>query len=307
MKNKHQKHFFHTSRIKHLCAVTLTLTITLSAFLQPVPTHAAQTDTAQTKEAGQDNTASQPETELSDNSSVITSIDPLSDEESTLFFDEKPSLKELTADLPASLSVHMDDNSDTILLPVTWECEEDYENTESDFYEFTPVWDTTAYPASKQLKSWDIPSIFVSFQQDMPDYLLTDAEEANHKLASLAKSKNLLALIYLCDSYEIKETPGADETTVLTVFTGQSVQIIGAGEDSRHNIWYRVKINKNDTDYEGYVERAYLAYSDEDFIAWEKDFITENPALASKPALMSTESAISEDINEFPASYQKAL
>ncbi len=237
---------------------------------------------------------------------AVTSIDPLTEEEAFLSFDSKPSLEEVTALFPAVLSVHMDGSDDTVPLPVTWECTDGYEETESDVYEFTPVWDTTAYPASGQLKSWDIPSIIVSIRSSLPDYFLTDADQAETSLASLAKEKDILALIYLCDSYLIKEAPDADAATLANVSTGQSVQITGVAEDDERNIWYLVKTVNGGSEYTGYVERKYLAYSDEDFLEWEKESVSTNPALAATPMSL-TQDSIPEDIKAFPSSYQSAL
>lgn len=236
---------------------------------------------------------------------AVTSIEPLTAEESVFSFDTKPSLEEVTALFPAVLSVHMDNGDETVSLPVTWECTDGYEETESDVYEFTPSWDTTAYPVSGQLKSWDIPSIIVSIRSSLPDYFLTDADQADISLTTLAKGKDILALIYLCDSYLIKEAPDADASTVANVSTGQSVQITGVAEDEARNIWYRVKAVNGGGEYTGYVEREYLAYSDEDFLEWEKASVSANPALAATPMLLSD--SVPEDIKAFPSSYQSAL
>ena len=325
MKNNHPKHLFHTAGRKRLFSIAAASAIVLSAFFRVLPLQAAQTDGVQTENSDRQaadlpketsgGTPAQEEAETSDDTQsgsaiipLITSIEPLPDEEAFFTFNKKLSLEEVTALFPDSLSVHMDGGSDSVTLPVTWECSDDYENTESDLYEFTPVWDNTAYPVADSLKPWDIPGIVICMEQAAADYFLTDLEEAGRRLETLTKNKDILALIYLCDSYEVKEAPGADETGILTVSTGQSVQITGVGEDSVRNIWYRVRINSNDTDYTGYVERGYLAYADEDLIEWESEFVTENQTRASAPALMSARNAsVPADIQAFPASYQNAL
>ncbi len=339
MKNSnHPKHIFHTAVRKRLLPAAAALSILLCALFQSFPVQAAKTDTIQINAAQTDTvqtdtlqintpqteefekktdalpeessagTSVQPEEETSDIIPSITSIEPLPDEETFFSIDQKLSMEEVTALFPDSLSVHMNNSDESVPLSVTWECSDDYENTQFDLYEFTPVWDHTAYPASDSLKSWDIPSIVISIEQAMADYFLTDSEDAGRKLETLAKGKDILALVYLCDSYEVKKAPGEDEAAVITVSTGQSVQITGVGEDSLHGIWYQVRININDTDYTGYVERGYLAYADEDFLSWENEFVTANKARAAAPALMSAgKNSVPEDIKAFPASYQSAL
>ena len=141
------------------------------------------------------------ETEIS--SMAITSISPLSSEEAELFFDGKPSLEELDAVFPSELSVFWNDADSPAPLPVTWECGDDYENTEFDVYEFTPAWDTAAYPLAPAFNiSTDMPCIMVYVQQGMASARLSDAAKAHDALASLAAGKDIYALLYLCDTYE---------------------------------------------------------------------------------------------------------
>ena len=236
---------------------------------------------------------------------AITSIAPLSDEESEFFFDAKPTLEELNASFPKELSVFPDESGSPTLIPVTWECGDDYENTEFDAYEFTPVWDTDAYPLAPSFDAYtNMPSITVYVQQGMSSVRLLDAAKAQDDLASLIAGKDIYALLYLCDTYEAKQKPGKEEAASVNISTVQSVRITGVGEDSFHNIWYQTGIDIGGSSYIGYIERDYLAYADEDLLAWEDRWIS------GQTYRMDAETAqakLPADIAQFPASYQSGL
>lgn len=251
-----------------------------------------------------DKEVSQP-TEPEKSPMAITSIAPLSDEESEFFFDAKPTLEELSASFPKELSVFLDESGSPTPIPVTWECGDDYENTEFDAYEFTPVWDTDAYPLAPSFDAYtNMPSITVYVQQGMSSVRLLDAAKAQDDLASLIAGKDIYALLYLCDTYEAKQKPGKEEAASVNISTGQSVRITGVGEDSFHNIWYQTGIDIGGSSYIGYIERDYLAYADEDLLAWEDRWIS------GQTYRMDAETAqakLPADIAQFPASYQSGL
>ncbi len=244
-------------------------------------------------------------TEPEESPMAITSIAPLSDEESEFFFDAKPTLEELNASFPKELSVFPDESGSPTPIPVTWECGDDYENTEFDAYEFTPVWDTDAYPLAPSFDAYtNMPSITVYVQQGMSSVRLLDAAKAQDDLASLIAGKDIYALLYLCDTYEAKQKPGKEEAASVNISTGQSVRITGVGEDSFHNIWYQTGIDIGGSSYIGYIERDYLAYADEDLLAWEDRWIS------GQTYRMDAETAqakLPADIAQFPASYQSGL
>ena len=254
--------------------------------------------------------AEMPAQETETPSMEITSISPLSGEEAELFFDGKPSLEDLNASFPAELSVFWDEADSSSPLSVTWECSDDYENTEFDVYEFTPVWDTDAYPLAPSFDIYaDMPYIMVYVQQGMASIRLSDPAKAQADLASLAAGKDIYALLYLCDTYDVKQQPGKTEAAAAAISTGQSVRITGVGEDSSHNIWYQASIDIGGSSCSGYIERDYLAYADEDLLAWENQWISGQASRMAAPyALNGTApAAIPSDIAQFPASYQSGL
>ena len=244
-------------------------------------------------------------TEPEESPMAITSIAPLSDEESEFFFDAKPTLEELNASFPKELSVFPDESGSPTLIPVTWECGDDYENTEFDAYEFTPVWDTDAYPLAPSFDAYtNMPSITVYVQQGMSSVRLLDAAKAQDDLASLIAGKDIYALLYLCDTYEAKQKPGKEEAASVNISTGQSVRITGVGEDSFHNIWYQAGIDIGGSSYIGYIERDYLAYADEDLLAWEDRWISGQ---TYRMDAGTAQAKLPADIAQFPASYQSGL
>ena len=78
--------------------------------------------------------------------SAITSIEPLPAQTAAQSYDDKPALADIQALFPKELSVFLDGAASPTLIPVTWECADDYENTEFDSYDFSPVWDESLYP-----------------------------------------------------------------------------------------------------------------------------------------------------------------
>lgn len=249
---------------------------------------------------------SAPDTGASSDSavSIITSIEPLSAQDASQSFDDKPALEEVQSLFPQELSVYLDGAASPTLIPVTWECSDDYENTEFDVYDFAPVWDKTLYSLSPALDAFtDIPYITVSVQQALSTVRLIEPAEAKKSLASLASNKNIYALVYLCDSYEVKQQPGKSAPASATVFSGQSVQITGVEEDSLYNIWYQVQLTIGTAVYNGYIERENLACSDENLLLWEDQNITSQ----TYRMLDSAASGIPADIQHFPVSYQTGL
>lgn len=301
---KNQIHYYIFK--KRGLTITTALFLSASVFFSH-PAYAGATEAAETVGTVP---LEEPEIITEEGSTLIsiTAITPLSEDIATLSFDDKPSLEEITAKLPATLSVTLSDSS-VMDLPVTWNCNEDYINTSFDTYTFHPSWDTAAYPLSPELDAYTaIPYITVNVLLMRADTYLSDTENAKSSLDSLAKSKPLLALVYLCDSYEVKQAPGTQETTAGTAVSGQSVQITGVSEDSFHNIWYQVSIPNGDTSYSGYIQREYLAYSDEDLLAWEQENITTPPAIhARSMRSFSAAPKVTADIMQFPDSYQDAL
>lgn len=245
---------------------------------------------------------------------AITSFKELPAEAAAISYDDKPALDAVTAALPKTLSVYMNASDETVEVPVTWECSDDYENTDFDQYEFTPVWDEAEYPlASAQEPDAaapyaEIPYITVSVHSAKAAVFLMDLEKAESDLASVVASKDVLALVYLCDTYTVKQEPDKASSDVASVASGQSVQITGIGEDNSKNIWYKVSFDLQGSSYNGYIERDYLAFSDEALISFEQKYVSSYIyRTASYASRSMDEKGAHADISKFPSSYQSAL
>ncbi len=102
-------------------------------------------------------------------------------------------------------------------------------------------------------------------------------QEAKAALQEVLVTKDIMALVYLTNEYTVREKPTQDSTEVIKVKSGQSVLIKGADLDEDLRLWVHVSFYLEDKEYTGYIERDYLACSDELFLQWESIF---NPAKA---------------------------
>ena len=102
------------------------------------------------------------------------------------------------------------------------------------------------------------------------DYESAVISDINDSIDSIREDKEILATIYLCDTYDIKDAPSKSAGTVQTVYSGQSVTILGTATDDEGNVWARVSFFYGE-DKLGFVERTYLATEDIDYLTAEED------------------------------------
>ena len=129
-------------------------------------------------------------------------------------------------------------------------------------------------------------------------------EEARLELAGLLSDTTVMALVYLSDTMPLYTTPSYESSYAVTVPSGQQVQIQDVRLDDNYEAWAYVTLYYQETQYEGYIPRRFLACSDERFLEWES-YWNMNPSQVSFYALDGTTSY--EDIATFPESYQDAL
>jgi len=271
----------------------------LMAFLQPCSALAAEM--SQTEDAIQSEETVQPEAGSIDSVKYIVKFEALSEEDAYFSCMYKPMLEELLGVFPETLLIWLDGEEEPVELTVAWECEEDFEAVKQPYYVFYPKWDETLYAVKETSEdSIEIPVITVEVSQT--GGILQNPEEAKSSLYLIIQKKAVLASIYLCDEYEVKTEPSLESETVHTVVSGQSVQITDVETDEYGGIWYQVLLYQNGVEYTGYVEKGYLATSDEDFAGWEETYLD----LSAAPMVMNLSEG-GTDIDEFPASYQNAL
>ena len=182
----------------------------------------------------------------------ITAFEPLAEEDALLSCMEKPSLEELTDLFPETLLAWLEGEEESVKLEVEWESEKDFGETKLERYTFQPKWDETLYAiADSAEETIEIPTITVEVPVEKG--MIPELEEAKKALQDIIENKSILALVYLCDKYEVKSDPSADADTVHTVVSGQSVQIMDADLDEYGSVWYQTLFYRNGAEYTGYI------------------------------------------------------
>ncbi len=129
--------------------------------------------------------------------------------------------------------------------------------------------------------------------------------EAQEELNEITEDQAILATVYLCDNYVVKSDADSSSNDVISISSGQSVQIVGVKLDNEGKLWYKVFFYVDTVAYKGYIEEAYLITSDENLVEWEGAYIEEDNVGATVESF--TEEVGYPDIDQFPASYRNAL
>ncbi len=130
-------------------------------------------------------------------------------------------------------------------------------------------------------------------------------DEASQALQDIAEEREVMALVYLCDELSIREEADDNSAKIITVPSGQMVEILDVTVDEDYQVWEKVSAEVSGKVYEGYIPRKYLACSDERFLEWE-ELYSMNPGEA---VMLAEENAagVYADIEQFPESYRPAL
>lgn len=159
------------------------------------------------------------------------------------------------------------------------------------------------------------------------DALTEDAqtEEAEAALQDILAERSVMALVYLSDEYPVRAQASYDSEELVTVPSGQMVEIQGFSIDESYEVWNYVTFYFGTGTYQGYIPRSYLACSDERFLEWETEYgmeqgiywpayeaqansVTGNDLLRSSISTFALDGRAGYlDIEQFPASYQAAL
>ncbi len=124
------------------------------------------------------------------------------------------------------------------------------------------------------------------------------------ELQTIIDEREIMALVYLADEYPVKKEASYDSETIVTVPSGQQVQIQGVEVDEYRQAWISVKLIHGGIEYNGYIPRTNLACSDERYLAWEEQY-----GINSSLHQIATFSAnsVPADIAQFPKSYHAPL
>ena len=129
---------------------------------------------------------------------------------------------------------------------------------------------------------------------ELEEYL----EMARTELKEIADQDVIMALVYLCDSYQVRKTADAEGEVCVSIPTGTTVEITGMDLDADWQLWFQVSFSWKDTSYTGYIQTGYLAYSNEKLMEWENRYF---------PRVMLLSAGNYPDVEQFPASYQNKL
>lgn len=133
-------------------------------------------------------------------------------------------------------------------------------------------------------------------------------EEARTALQEVVQEREVMAVVYLCETYPVKAEPSKDSETVAEVPSGQTVTIQDIAMTDDYQVWERISFYYGDGEYSGYIPRKYLACADERFLEWESTY-GMNPSAFSMYTLDGEAESVNvyADIEMFPASYQQSL
>lgn len=134
-------------------------------------------------------------------------------------------------------------------------------------------------------------------------------ESAGEELAGIAQEREIMALVYLSDTYPVRLQPDYESQAAVNVPSGQLVNIedvfVTMDEEENPEVWYYVRLLAGETEYVGYVPRYYLAVSDERFLGWEESYGLN--LQTATYAIDNSGYAVYPDIEQFPESYRPAL
>ncbi len=158
----------------------------------------------------------------------------------------------------------------------------------------------------------DLSSVSENSLEEDRQAMIKAAGEAFTKLLA---QKDLMALLYHTDTYSARLWPYENSETTATLEIGQTLYIKGVTiTDS--DVWYAVQFYIDGAEGTGYVQSYYLAYSDEDWIAWENEYLLPIleigdtygiTAFGMAAGSMMPYAMNTSDITAFPGSYQSAL
>lgn len=142
------------------------------------------------------------------------------------------------------------------------------------------------------------------FPDDLDEETAQWLDSAGEALSALAVERDIMALVYLADQYDVKSLPSAESDTVVSVLSGHLVNILDVCVGNDYDVWEYVRLEYNGVEYFGYVQRSFLAVSDARFLSWEAEYGLTGSAAYAAYAL---EDGSYPDIEQFPESYRPAL
>lgn len=139
----------------------------------------------------------------------------------------------------------------------------------------------------------------------MPVYANESQENVQEIMNSYSESMDyitsdhdVMAVVYMCEQYEVKQDPSFASDTVVMAGIGQTV-IVNSVEYDDDSVWFGVSLSVDDKLYEGYIQKDYLVYTDEEMLKLDNEISLPNSRFAPSKAV--------SDIDFFPSSYRSYL
>lgn len=123
-------------------------------------------------------------------SKIITGFEELRDY--YLSFDSKPPLTELMSQLPSEINVYLEGEDTAVAIPVTWESEQDYTESNEAYYLFWAVWDD-GYELSD---GYDIEAYRPFFEVEINESQSNENQPTNYRSASSSGIDHIVARAY---------------------------------------------------------------------------------------------------------------
>ncbi|MDE7321564.1 MAG: Ig-like domain-containing protein [Lachnospiraceae bacterium] len=177
--------------------------------------------------------------------------------------------------------------------------------------------ETAEEETTEELPTEDLPTEELPTEEQTTEEILSDDEQLLAKMNDavdafhmLLREKQFMALLYHTDSYDIQRYAGSYNDSVSTIKSGHTLYITGI-ELLDDQVWYQVSFWLNGEEQTGYIEGYYLAYSDEDWIAWERAYLADIYPTSTTYGITAysdvTGRADTSDIAAFPALYHESL
>lgn len=119
----------------------------------------------------------------------LSGFAPLPEEYRELILEQKGTLSEAVARMPASLTAYLKgaegeteteaetEESGRVEVPVSWQCSQDYENTELDSYTFQPVVNAAGYALAEEMQERPVILVRIRMQETVPDAAVYVSEQ----------------------------------------------------------------------------------------------------------------------------------
>lgn len=141
----------------------------------------------------------------------------------------------------------------------------------------------------------------ISTEISIDSDLETRIENAVFAFQKILQQKPLMALLYRTENYAVPLKAGSFDDTTATISSGHTLYITDV-EILDGEVWYQTHFWNDGVEHNGYIEGYYLAHSDEEWIAWEKEYLNATYGIAKSP-----DRTDSSDIRAFPSIYQDSL